>query len=136
MGKFNSNHNPISPPPALLPILQKIKSAYSEWFGYYQTLPKLHRYSLGHRIDLIFIEIIEFVSGAVFLSPEEKLPYVRAAIRKTDTLKILLMILWENNSIRDKPYLSLSLKFNEIGKMLGGWSGQLKKKNSPDKEEK
>ena len=70
------------------------------------------------------------------MSPEEKLPYVRAAIRKADTLKILLMILWENNSLRDNPYLSLSLKIDELGKMLGGWSGQLKKKNSPNQGEK
>ena len=116
--------------------MQKVKSAYSEWFGYYQILPKIHRYSLGYRIDILFIEIIELISGAVFLSSEEKLPYIRVAIRKTDTVKILLMILWENNSIRDNPYLSLSLKFDEIGKILGGWSGQLKKKNSPDKGEK
>ena len=67
---------------------------------------------------------------------EEKLPYIRTAIRKTDTLKILLMILWENNSLRDNPYLSLSLKFNEIGKILGGWSGQLRKKNHPNNGEK
>lgn len=70
------------------------------------------------------------------MSPEEKLPFVRTAIRKNDTLKILLMILWENNSLRDNSYLSLSLKLDEIGKILGGWSGQLKKKNSPDKGEK
>jgi len=119
-----------------LPILQKIKSAYSEWFGYYQILPKIHRYSLGYRIDILFIEIIELISGAVFLPSEEKLPYIRIAIRKTDTVKILLIILWESNSIKDKPYLSLSLKLDEIGKILGGWSGQLKRKNSPNNGEK
>jgi len=133
---LDKNNNPLSPPPALLPILQKVTSAYSEWFSYYQILPKIHRYSLGYRIDILFIEIIELISGAVFLPSEEKLPYIRTAIRKTDTLKILLMILWENNSLRDNPYLSLSLKFNEIGKILGGWSGQLRKKNSPNNGEK
>lgn len=91
-------------------------------------IPKIHRYSLGSKIDTLFIETIEAVATAVFLSKEEKLPYVRYAIRKLDTLKILLLVLWENQSLDNKKYLALSEKLNEIGKMLGGWQGQLKKK--------
>jgi len=53
------------------------------------------------------------------------------AIRKADTLKILLMVLWETKSIDNKKYLALSVKVEEIGRMLGGWSGQLSKQNSP-----
>lgn len=67
---------------------------------------------------------------------EEKIPYVRTAIRKTDTLKILLMVLWETKSLDDKKYIALSVKIDEIGRMLGGWSGQLVKQNSPVKGEK
>ncbi len=81
----------------------------------------------------MFIEIIESVSTAAFLSKEEKLPYVRLGIRKLDTLKILLMILWETNSINDRKYIALSVPLDEIGKMLGGWYGQLMKQNSPTK---
>lgn len=99
--------------------------------GFYQTLPKLHKHSLGQKIDTIFIEIIEAISIATFLSKEEKHPWVRLAIRKTDTLKILLMVLWETKSIDNKKYLALSVKIEEIGRMLGGWSGQLSKQNSP-----
>jgi len=71
---------------------------------------------------------------ASFLSREEKHPYVRLAIRKLDTLKILLMVLWETKSFDNKKYIALSLKVNEIGKMLGGWNGQLIKQNSSVKE--
>jgi len=118
----------------LLPVLQKIKSAYLLWYGYYQIMPKAHRHSLGQRIDTLFIEIIEAVATANFLPREEKLPYVRFTIKKVDTLKILLMILWETKSLDDKKYIALSLKIDEIGKMLGGWNGQLKKQNSPNKQ--
>ena len=93
-------------------------------------MPKLHKYTLGQKIDTLFVEIIEAISIATFLSREEKLPWVRLAIRKTDTLKILLMVLWEAKSIDNKKYLALSVKVEEIGKMLGGWSGQLTKQNS------
>jgi hypothetical protein len=101
------------------------------WITFYETLPKIHKYTLGQKIDTLFVEIIEAISIATFLSKEEKQPWVRLAIRKTDTLKILLMVLWEAKSIDNKKYVALSLKVEEIGKMLGGWSGQLVKQNSP-----
>lgn len=115
-----------------MPLLQKIKDAYLLWYGYYQTLPKTHRHSLGRRIDALFVEIMEAVATASFLTREEKQPYVRLTIRKTDTLKIFLMMLWETKSLDNKKYIALSVKIDEIGKMLGGWNGQLSKQNSPN----
>lgn len=120
----------VTPPPRLLPVLQKLKMAYRLWHEYHSVLPKTHRYTLGQRIDNLFIGTIEAAAAASFLKREEKRPYVQAAIRKTDTLKILLMILWETNSLDDKKYIALSEKVDEVGRMLGGWIGQLSK-NSP-----
>lgn len=116
-----------------MPLLQKAKTAYLVWYEYYQIIPKTHRHSLGVRIDALFVEIIESLATAVFLVREEKLQYVRLAIRKVDTLKVFLMILWETKSLDDNKYITLSLKIDEIGRMLGGWYGQLQKQNSPAK---
>ena len=121
----------ILPPPPLLPLLAKAKTNYLVWITFYQTLPKIHKHSLGQKIDTIFVEIIEAISIASFLSREEKPPWVRLVIRKTDTLKILLMVLWEIKALDDKKYIALSAGIDEIGKMLGGWNGQLIKQNSP-----
>ncbi len=88
---------------------------------------------MGQKIDNLFVEAIEAIAIASFLSKEEKLPYVRVGIRKIDTLKILLMVLWETKSLDNKKYIALSEKLNIAGKMLGGWSGQLAKQNSPVK---
>jgi len=107
-----------------------MKGAYALWYEYYQVLPKVHKYSLGQKIDNLFIEIIESMANASFLNVKEKLPWIRLAIRKLDTLKILLMILWENRSLNNKRYVALSLKLEEVGKMLGGWSGQTERKLS------
>ncbi|MEK7539414.1 MAG: four helix bundle protein [Patescibacteria group bacterium] len=96
-------------------------------------MPKTQKYSLGNRIDNLLIESIEATVTATFLSKEEKLPWIRLAIRKTDTLKVLLMILWETKSIDDRKYVALSMKLDVAGKMLGGWSGQIAKQNSPAK---
>jgi hypothetical protein len=81
----------------------------------------------------LFVEIIEAISAASFLSREEKGPYIRLAIKKTDTAKILIMILWEAKSLDNKKYIALSVKLDEIGRNLGGWNGQITKQNSPIK---
>ena len=134
MGQLSfHNNSSFNAPPQLIPLLHKTKSLYLLWYGYYKILPKEHRYSLGKRVDTILVEIIEATTIASFLSREEKLPYVRLAIRKTDVLKIFLMILWETKSLDNSKYIQLSEKVSEIGRMLGGWNGQLSKQNSSQK---
>ena len=129
---MSANTPQVAPPRRnLLPILERIKQAYLLWHSYHAEIPKLHRYSLGARIDELFIETIEATSAAAFLSRAEKLPYVRLAARKVDTIKILLMILWEAKSLDTKKYIALSEVVDEIGKMLGGWNGQLTKNSTP-----
>jgi hypothetical protein len=115
----------------MLPVLQKLKTVYIQWYGYLQTVPKPHRHSLGLRIDTLFVESMEAISVASFMQREEKLPWVKLAIRKIDTAKVMLMVLWETKSLDNKKYIALSLELEETGKMLGGWNGQLSKQNSP-----
>ncbi|MBN1585423.1 four helix bundle protein [Candidatus Uhrbacteria bacterium] len=115
----------------MLPLLEKVKSAYLLWFGYYLALPKAHRHSLGQRIDTAFINLIEIIAVATFLPKDEKSGPVRQTIGRADTLKVLLMVLWESKSLDSRKYAALSVRLEEIGRMLGGWSGQLRKQNSP-----
>jgi len=77
------------------------------------------------------MDLMEAIITASFLQPQEKIPYLRFAIKKLDTLKIFLMILWETKSLDNKKYIALSEKLNETGRMLGGWIGKLLKENSP-----
>ena len=118
-----------------MPVIEHIKESYLLWHEHYVTLPKVHRYTVGERIDTLFIEIIEAISGAEFLPRDKKLPFVASAIRKLNVLLLLLMILWETKSLRDKKYIALSEKLDGVGKMLGGWQGQLQKQNSPARAE-
>lgn len=90
-------------------------------------VPKTHRYTLALKIDNLFIEIIEMCASASFVQKLDKMIYLRTAIRKLDTLKIMLMVLWETKSIDNKKYELLSVPLEEVGKMLGGWLGQVEK---------
>ena len=120
-----------TPPRTILPVLERLKQAYVLWYSYYQTIPKTHRYTLGGKIDALFVEAMEAIASATFLSKQEKQPWVRLAIRKLDTLDVLLLVLWETKSLDTKKYAALAAPLEEVGRMLGGWSGQLAKQNPP-----
>lgn len=109
--------------------MDRLKASYILWHVHHSTLPKTQRYSIGNRIDALLIECIEAVAQATFLARTEKEPWVRLAIRKLDTTKVLLMIVWETKSLDTKKYAALSEKLDEAGRMLGGWMGQITKLN-------
>ena len=137
MTQLNLHTSNSTPPPTnlqLIPLLQKTKDLYLLWYGYYKVLPKEHRYTLGGKIDILLTEIIEAISRTYFLIPTEKQLYIKLAIRKTDAVKIFLLILWETKPLDSQKYLSLSEKIEAIGRMLGGWNGQLQKQNSLTKK--
>ncbi|MDO8240672.1 MAG: four helix bundle protein [Candidatus Moranbacteria bacterium] len=86
---------------------------------------KTSRYTLGIKIDNLFIETTEYIFIASRLNKEQKVPFVQKANAKLDLLKFFLQMSWEIKSIDNKKYLILSEHLEEIGKMLGGWQKQL-----------
>lgn len=131
MNKFNIDHiDKVNQSLVELPVLEKMKNVYKLWNNYHNTIPKTQRYSLGNVIDRIFIEIIEMICSAGFSSKSEKIPYVKVAIRKLDTVKILLMVLWETDGLDENKYINLSIPLCEIGRNMGGWYGQLNREQN------
>ena len=111
--------------------MEKVKLAYKLWHEYIVSLPKSSRYTLGETIDKYFLQTIESVLVASFLTRQEKQPFVRKAIVSLDSLKFFLLVAWEIRVLDNKKYIALSEPLSEAGKMLGGWHGQLVKQNSP-----
>jgi len=93
--------------------------------------PKGSKYTLGNKIDSLFVGILELIFIAVYLPREHKLPYIKKSIGKVDLLKFFLQISWEINSLENKKYIALSEPLNEIGRMLGGWYKQIDKQTQP-----
>ena len=104
-----------------MPIIQKFVAIYKFWAEYKDNFPKKSRYTLGAKIEEYFLETIEALLIASYLSKHEKLPYLKKAGVKLDLLKFFLQIAWESNALEKKHYILLSTPLNEIGKMLGGW---------------
>lgn len=113
-----------------LPIIQRFIQTYKFWDEFRDNFPKKSRYTLGAKIDQYFLEILELLFTASYLSKEQKLPYLQKASPKLDLLKFLLQISWELKSLDNKKYIILSEQLNEIGKMLGGWSRGLKENSA------
>lgn len=133
----NINKNlPITPPIGVLPIIQKFIATYKLWVEYKDNFPKKSRYTLGTKIDEYFLETIEALLIASYLSKHEKLPYLKKSGVKLDLLKFFLQIAWESNDLEKKRYILLSAPLNEIGKMLGGWIRGIQKETPANNERK
>ena len=109
-----------------MPIVLKLTEIYKLWQSFLPHFPKTSRYTLGAKIDLLLVEIIEAIVIAIHSSKKTKLPFVRKASIKLDLLKFFLKIAWEIKALDNKKYALLSKELAVIGKMLGGWQRQLK----------
>lgn len=110
----------------------KVITAYTTWQQTTKHIPKLHRYSLGSRVDNLFAQLIELVAGAMFATKMSRQPVVAQAIRKNDVLKFLLYVLLELDAITPKQFTALTQQLEEVGRMLYGWHNQLATQNHPD----
>ncbi len=107
-----------------MPILQHLTGSYKLWHELYAHIAKHSKYTLGEKIDTLFLKTIELIFIARYLKKEQKLPALQKANTEFDTLKFFLQLLWETKGVSTKQYTSLSEKLSEIGKMLGGWLKQ------------
>ena len=55
----------------------------------------------------------------------KKLYYARKSTAKVDITKVFVHIAWEMNLLELKQYIRFSEKLDAIGKMIGGWHGQV-----------
>jgi hypothetical protein len=111
-----------------LPIINHALGIYKLWQGYRNDFPKSLRYTLGEKIDRLFIGILECLFIASYQNPNEKLATLFLAIRKTDLLKFFLRVAWELQALDNKKYSLISERIDEYGRMLGGWKKGLESK--------
>ena len=84
-------------------------------------MPRLSRYTLGVKIDKLFIDALELTLTAQYTKREDKLTFLKQLNRKLDNLKFFITILWEAKGLEANPYAQLSHKLFSAGNMLGGW---------------
>jgi len=109
-----------------LPLLKKLGDGYKLWHGTLQNIPKLSRFTIGAKIDALFIETVEYVLLASYAPKSQKLSIIKRASTKLDALKFFLQLAWEIKSFDNSKYLAIAGPLIEAGKMLGGWQKQAK----------
>ena len=96
-------------------------------------MPRVGRYTTGARIENHFLDLLELIYRAYYANMENKSGVIVEAISKNDIIKYLLQIAWENKLMKDKQYLELSQKLQEVGRILGGWKGSIEAKINKQK---
>lgn len=96
-------------------------------------MPRLTRFSLGTKIDILFTDTLQLMLSAKYAPREQKLEYIRTLCTNIDAIKFFLQIAFELKALSAKKYSSVSIPLEEIGKMVGGWKKQLEKENPATK---
>jgi len=112
-------------------VLVKAKECYRLWHKSIVDLKRVDRYTVGARIDDIFLSLLESLFKACFAYDAfEKLSLVSGAIATADLLRFFLQLAWEEKVISHKCYSALILGLDEVGRMLGGWKKSLNEKTT------
>lgn len=114
-------------------VIERIKQAFSIWCNLIVPhMPRTARYTTGARIENHFLDLLELIYQAYYASLENKSELIVKSISKNDLIKYLLQISWENKLLKEQPYLELSSKLQEVGKILGGWKNNIEVKISTE----
>jgi len=99
------------------------------WHRHLDNIKKIDRNTIGNKIDLEFLDLLEILFKATFAYDKfEKLSLVSHAIGKNDLIKFFLQIAWEEKILDHKKYSEHILLLDEVGRMLGGWKRHLQEK--------
>jgi hypothetical protein len=93
--------------PKLIPVVLKLKNTYGIWQKYLVHFPKANRFTLGSKIDDIFLLSIEYCFLASYSSLGDKLMYIDKAISRCDLLKLLLLLAFETKDLDIKKYIHI-----------------------------
>jgi len=104
-----------------IPIFAKLYDFYKNLSQVLTYFPKVKRFTLGERLDIISLELIELIIFARYLPRDKKLATLSKVSVKLDLLKILIRLSFETKCLDNNKYQQLTSQIIEIGKMLGGW---------------
>lgn len=88
-------------------------------------MQKFSRFTIGTKIDMLFLDTVEFILLAEYAPRDQKGSLIKRASGKLDALKYFLQLVSDMNMLEPKHYIPIATPLAEAGKMLGGWQRQL-----------
>lgn len=89
-----------------------------------ETFPAPQRFVLTRRLTDAAFDFSEALYLANAHTGAERLPYLRTASAKLDTLRLYLRLAHRRTYLTDGQYRHVSAMVAEIGRLLGGWMRQ------------
>ena len=108
-------------------VIVREKEAYALWLALHKDFPKVERFGVGQKIEQSFLGVLEYTFTAAYLPSKQKIILLGKTISKMDVLKFFPQLAWESKLIPTEKYANLSMRLEEIGRMLGGWRKGLQK---------
>ncbi len=90
--------------------------------------PKTEKHALGEVLKTRLLQMIEGVWEANALPLAERLVRLEKIQRTLDLLKLFIRLVHDLGIYQTKGYLYRQERLQEIGRMLGGWKKQTRKK--------
>ena len=88
--------------------------------------PKAHRFTLGERLCLNALEVLELITEALYT--RSKLTLLSKADRHLTRLRILLRLAMDTTCLSVRQHEFITKELDEVGRMLGGWMKQQRKR--------
>jgi hypothetical protein len=101
------------------------------WQQFLPHFPKANRFTLGSKIDELFLHAIEYCFLASYTREKEKLAFIDRCIVRVDLLKLMFQLGWDIEAVDSSKYGQMSDVLTDIGRMLGGWRRQTMQKLTP-----
>lgn len=108
-------------------MITKTKSSYIYWQKLFPNFAKTFRFTLGAKIDALYLSLFENLFIAEYIHKEKRVAYITQALTICDLLKSFIQIAWENKHLKEKQFILLSENLIEINKMLFGWKQYIEK---------
>jgi len=119
------------PPPALLPVIERAKTAYKTWLIVHRKMARSERFGIGDRIDALWLDLLDSLRKAAYASVSQKIPPLDDALRAIDAVRFFIQIAWESELMAQSHFIALGKDIEEIGRMVGGWKKGILAKNPP-----
>ena len=101
------------------PIIVKTYNLTRWYIEKLSRLPKNHRFTLGEKIQNSLLNLLMFLSDAIYSKEKKRL--LNEANKELEKLRILSRLLKDLKLLPIDNYRFVSSSIEEIGKMLGGW---------------
>lgn len=105
-----------------LVILQKLEDAIEYAYCVFRKFPKSERFTLVADLKNRLYRMLELV--VVANKSKNKIPFLNDIDIELDVFRSLVRVSFRMKYLAPKQYEIISVRFNEFGRLLGGWMRQ------------